>query len=56
MDAQLHEGPEHRFWDPNMTHPYENQWNQGKPLDLNVKKDNYEERWQQRIGPDSAES
>lgn len=50
MDPVLHEGPEHRVWD--MDRPYEEQWNNYKPLNLNADRDPqaYEELWNQRVG------
>jgi hypothetical protein len=52
MDPQLHEGPEHRLND-NFGKPYEEQWNNYKPLNLNLNNNaEYEDLWDQRVAPE----
>lgn len=51
MDAELHEGPEDRVWDTQNKVPYEQVWNDFKPLNLNQDtNDFYDELWNQRVG------
>jgi hypothetical protein len=51
---ELFEGPEHRQQRDTIEQlPYEQYWNNYKPLGLNAEKNpNYEDLWNQRVGPE----
>lgn len=50
MDPELYEGPEHRVWNSG-GRAYEEQWNNRKPLNLNMDTNpDYEQLWNQRVG------
>jgi hypothetical protein len=49
MDAELHEGPEHRVWDVTHSTPYEQMWNNYKPLGINAEKPGYDEYWDKHM-------